>query len=139
MTTTKTYKSRSCIAINIIMGNKANRHISFEPMTDGSSTFTTSSPEIQEAIEKHYNYGKLFRLEGQTSVSSESKTCVESAANEVHEETSACCELTKVEISDIEAAKDYLADTFGISRTSLRSKTSIMEKAQAHNIEFVGL
>ena len=44
-----------------------------------------------------------------------------------------------VKVSDIAAAKDYLADTFGLSRTSLRSEKSILEAAKAQGIEFEGL
>lgn len=47
--------------------------------------------------------------------------------------------LRKVKVSDLAAAKDYLADTFGISRTSMRSTKAIMEQAAAHSIEFEGL
>jgi predicted DsbA family dithiol-disulfide isomerase len=42
-------------------------------------------------------------------------------------------------VSDIAAAKDYLADKFGISRTSMRSTKAILEQAAAHGIEFEGL
>lgn len=45
----------------------------------------------------------------------------------------------KVKVSDIASAKDYLADTFGISRTSMRSTKAIMEQATANRIEFEGL
>ena len=45
----------------------------------------------------------------------------------------------KVKVSDIAAAKDYLADKFGISRTSMRSTKAILEQAAAHGIEFEGL
>lgn len=47
--------------------------------------------------------------------------------------------LRKVKVSDIASAKDYLADTFGISRTILRSTKSIKEHAKEHGIEFEGL
>ena len=48
-------------------------------------------------------------------------------------------ELKQVTVSDLAAAKDYLADKFGISRTTLRSKKAIVEQAAANGIEFVGL
>ena len=163
--TTKVYKSRTCIAINVVLASKKNRHISFEPCTDGSSSFTTSSPELQEAIEKHYNYRKLFYLESciETKkadkkkpaedddvvndekaedvtdiIATEGDIIADNENTEDDDETDAD-NITKVNVPDIEAAKDYLADTFGISRTLLRSKKAIMEQAKAHNIEFVGL
>ena len=47
--------------------------------------------------------------------------------------------LKKVKVSDLSAAKDYLADTFGISRTAMRSMKAITEQAAANGIEFEGL
>ena len=38
-----------------------------------------------------------------------------------------------------EIAADFLADTFGISRTSLRSEKAILDAAKEHHIEFEGL
>ena len=148
--TTKTYKSRTCIAINVVLASKKNRHISFEPCTDGSSTFTTTSSDIQEAIEKHYNYNKLFFLESSIVEKEDEKKSEKTTKtgdgvdeptgdDEPKDTKPTGDDVKKVEISDIEAAKDYLADTFGISRTLLRSKKAIMEQAEAHNIEFVGL
>ncbi len=148
--TTKTYKSRTCIAINVVLASKKNRHISFEPCTDGSSTFTTTSSDIQEAIEKHYNYNKLFFLESSIVEKEDEKKSEKTTEtgdgvdeptgdDEPKDTKPTGDDVKKVEISDIEAAKDYLADTFGISRTLLRSKKAIMEQAEAHNIEFVGL
>lgn len=146
--TTKTYKSRTCIAINVVLASKKNRHISFEPCTDGSSTFTTTSSDIQEAIEKHCNYNKMFFLESsivekedgnETPKKSKKTTENGDESDELKDTKPTGDDIKKVEISDIEAAKDYLADTFGISRTLLRSKKSIIEQAQSLNIEFVGL
>ena len=47
--------------------------------------------------------------------------------------------MRKVSVSDLAAAKDFLADTFGISRTSLRSEKAILDAAKEHHIEFEGL
>ena len=138
------------------------------------------------AIECHYNFGKLFRLH---SVQGESKTkaakVVETPAkkeekadekpadnptpaedttvtdngdnenadanengedNEQNDEaptegaeTDTNSTLKQVTVSDLAAAKDYLADKFGISRTTLRSKKAIVEQAAANGIEFVVL
>lgn len=140
------------------------------------------------AIESHYNFGKLFRLH---SVQGESKkkaakvvetpakkeekaeekpadnptpaedtTVTDNGDNEnadanengedneqngeaptegAETETDSDTELKQVTVSDLAAAKDYLADKFGISRTTLRSKKAIVEQAAANGIEFVGL
>lgn len=164
----KTYKANTNVSINVVLASKKNLHISFTPLSNGSSTFTTDDEEIMNSIERHYNFGKLFRLHS-TQDESKKKTAKvvetpvkednpipaetttkepettethESADNEA-EDTEApdndISALTQVTVSDLASAKDYLADKFDISRTSLRSKKAIVEQAAAHGIEFVGL
>lgn len=164
----KTYKANTNVSINVVLSSKKNLHISFTPLSNGSSTFTTDDEEIMNSIERHYNFGKLFRLHS-TQDESKKKTAKvvetpvkednpipaetttkepettethESADNEA-EDTEApdndISALTQVTVSDLASAKDYLADKFDISRTSLRSKKTIVEQAAAHGIEFVGL
>ena len=169
----KTYKANTNVSINVVLPSKKNLHISFVPLSNGSSTFTTDNEEIMNAIECHYNFGKLFRLH---SVQGESKkkatkavempakkeekaedkpadnpnptpTPAEDATvidneqddNASTEGADTDTELKQVTVSDLAAAKDYLADKFGISRTTLRSKKAIVEQAAANGIEFVGL
>lgn len=131
----KHYKSKTSIAINVVLKSKKNMHVAFTAQSDGSSVYTTDNPEVQYALEHHYKYGKLFKL-----VSTESEEDIKArqeaekaAANEKKDE------IRKVSVSDLAAAKDFLADTFGISRTSLRSEKAIREAAEQHNIEFEGL
>lgn len=131
----KHYKSKTAISINVVLKSKKSMHIAFTAQSDGSSVYTTDNPDVQYALEHHYKYGKLFKL-----VSTESEADIKAkqeaekaAANEKKDE------IRKVSVSDLAAAKDFLADTFGISRTSLRSTKSIIEAAKAHNIEFEGL
>lgn len=164
----KTYKANTNVSINVVLASKKNLHISFTPLSNGSSTFTTDDEEIMNSIERHYNFGKLFRLHS-TQDESKKKTAKvvetpvkednpipaetttkepettethESADNEA-EDTEApdndISALTQVTVSDLASAKDYLADKFDISRTSLRSKKTIVKQAAAHGIEFVGL
>lgn len=186
----KTYKANTNVSINVVLPSKKNLHISFIPLSNGSSTFTTDNEEIMNAIECHYNFGKLFRLH---SVQGESKkkaskvvetpakqeekaeekpadnptpvedtTVIDKGDNEnadanengenneqngeaptegaeTETDTDADATLKQVTVSDLAAAKDYLADKFGISRTTLRSKKAIVEQAAANGIEFVGL
>ncbi|MBE6346966.1 MAG: hypothetical protein E7067_07185 [Lentimicrobiaceae bacterium] len=46
---------------------------------------------------------------------------------------------TKVDIADLESAKQYLSETFGEAKSNFRSKKSVLEFAESKNIEFVGL
>lgn len=131
----KHYKSKTAISINVVLKSKKSMHIAFTAQSDGSSVYTTDNPDVQYALEHHYKYGKLFKLvstESEEDIKAK-KEAEEAAANEKKDE------IRKVSVSDLAAAKDFLADTFGISRTSLRSEKAIMEAAKAHNIEFEGL
>lgn len=152
----KTYKSNTNISINVVLPSKKNMHISFTSLSNGSSVFTTDNEEVQTAIEQHYKFGKLFKLystQGQSSksaatatdesekeeedTSSVDNTSTDSESTAESEETTT--EGKVVKVSDLAAAKDYLADTFGISRTVLRSRKAIEEQAAAHGIVFEGL
>lgn len=44
--------------------------------------------------------------------------------------------LREVEVSDIAAAKDYLADNFDLTRSSMRSQKAVLDAAAAHGIQF---
>ncbi|MFR3916703.1 MAG: hypothetical protein ACLTFX_00515 [Phocaeicola vulgatus] len=152
----KTYKANTNVSINVVLPSKKNLHISFTPLSNGSSLFTTDSEDIMRAIEKHYNFGKLFRLHSMQDESEKINAKTEenlennemqTVDNQVAEEDSQGEETTggneptlkKVRVSDLSAAKDYLADTFGISRTAMRSMKAITEQAAANGIEFDGL
>lgn len=146
----KTYKSNTHVSINVVLPSRKNLHITFSPLSNGGSTFTTDQEEIIRAIESHYNFGRLFRIES-TIDNTEGEeggfdTEEGNGTNETNEDkgTGAHGDDTKsglkqVHVSDLASAKDYLADKFGISRTSLRSQKAILEQAIANGIEFVGL
>ena len=132
----KCYKSRSSISVNVVLKSKKSMHVAFTAQSDGSSVYVTENEDIQYALEHHYKYGKLFRQE---SVEESDET---NGANEVggaDESDDEGGKVRTVKVSDLAAAKDYLADTFGLSRTSLRSEKSILEAAKAQGIEFEGL
>lgn len=127
---TKTYKSGSDISINVVLSDKKNLHISFTPSSDGTSTYTTKDASVQAAIEKHYRFGKLFRLASVEDERKPKEKPVQAAPVKKNEEIS---------VPDLSVAKDILADRFGISRTLLRTKDAIMEHAAAHGVVFTGI
>lgn len=138
----KIYKANTNISINVVLKSKKNLHISFTPLSNGSSTFTTDNEDIMTAIEKHYKFGTLFRLLKTIEEDAHAEqvpTQGDEVEKDVEEIEAGKPVIRKVQVSDLAAAKDYLADTFGISRTSLRSMKSITEQATAHGIEFEGL
>ena len=127
---TKTYKSGSDISISVQLAGKKSLHISFTPSSDGTSTYTTNDASVQAAIEKHYRFGKLFRLERVEDERKPKEKPVQAAPVKKNEEIS---------VPDLSVAKDILADRFGISRTLLRTKDAIMEHAAAHGVVFTGI
>lgn len=132
----KIYKAKTNVSINVVLSNKKNLHISFNPLSNGSSTFSTDNEDVMNAIERHYNFGKLFRLDSVVDDTKPSEEVVEQAEIKDAAEGTG---LKRVKVSDIASAKDYLADTCGISRTALRSVKAIMEQAAANGIEFYGM
>ncbi len=138
----KIYKANTNISINVVLKSKKNLHISFTPLSNGSSTFTTDNEDIMTAIEQHYKFGTLFRLLKTIEEDAHAEqvpTQGDEVEKDVEENETGKPVMRKVQVSDLAAAKDFLADTFGISRTSLRSMKSITEQATAHGIEFEGL
>lgn len=196
----KTYKANTNVSINVVLESKKNLHVTFVPLSDGSSRFTTDNEDVQRGIESHYKFGKLFRLlevepevkkkklvrvaanakehkdapvstdtnksqeltdeinpeaieDNAPSTTEEADNVTETSAEETAEETVEYVEVEDdgegeetdeqeakvVKVSDLAAAKDYLADTFGISRTTLRSKKAIVASGEANGIVFEGL
>ena len=134
----KHYKSRSAISINVVLRSGKSVHVPFTTQSDGSSVLVTDNPELHYALEHHYKFGHLFRLCHE--VHAEDPFAGKPAAGERKDVTTQGEEkLRVVKVSDLGAAKDFLAEIFGISRASLRSEKSIMEAAKGHHIEFEGL
>ncbi len=121
----------------MVLPSKKNLHISFTPLSNGSSVFTTDNEGVQKAIESHYRFGSLFRLYSEETQSEVAEA--EAADIPDEKESSDDGGLTEVTVSDIASAKNYLADKYNISRTLLRNTKSIMDQASAHGIRFVGL
>lgn len=128
----KTYKARTNISLNVFLEqSKKNLHVTFCAMSDGSSVFTTDDEHVQSGLEHHYKFGKLFKL----TDSQEAAPTVEAPAEAEAEAEGD--EVEKVELSDWDSAKDYLADRFGLTRTTLRSHKAITDAAKAHGIEII--
>ena len=121
------YIAKTHVALNVQM-NGSNVHVSFTPQTGGGSVFYTDDNALAEALEKHVRFGRLFEKAAEPVEVEVVKKKVESVpavpVKKEKEKTFAC----------YEDAKDYLVDTFGISRTKLRSKTAIEAAAKANNI-----
>lgn len=133
---TKHYISDSHIAINVTLDGGESVHLSFIALSNGGSIFSTDSEELQNAIERHYRFGDLFTLDHIEEPKNTSETANEEYTSVKESEDG---NIQKITVNDLGEAKNYLADTLGISRTSLRSLKTILEVAKANNIEFEGL
>nr|WP_314692431.1 hypothetical protein [uncultured Prevotella sp.] len=133
---TKHYISDSHIAINVTLDGGESMHLSFIALSNGGSVFSTDSEELQNAIERHYRFGDLFTLDHIEESKNTSETAKEEYTSVKESEDG---NIHKITVNDLGEAKNYLADTLGISRTSLRSLKTILEVAKANNIEFEGL
>lgn len=47
--------------------------------------------------------------------------------------------VTVVEVTDIDEARDYLVDKFGIARSTIRYKSNVLKEAEERKVKFVGL
>lgn len=63
----------------------------------------------------------------------------ENEGNDTQEGEGEQSNLTKVNVTDFEDARDYLSDKFGISRSKIRTQKAVKEAAEANGIVFVGL
>lgn len=127
----KEYKAKSHVSLNVTLPNGKNTHVSFEALTGGSSVYVTSNPMIQQGLESHPKYGRLFKL---TNVRNE-EVKAEKPAEPV-ELPKAKTNTKTIDVPSLEDAKAYLVETFGISRTKLRSRKQIEDAAAANGIEF---
>ena len=59
----KKYIAKTNVSINVVLASGANRHISFSSLTGGGSVFYTDDPNLIQAMERHYKFGTLFRVD----------------------------------------------------------------------------
>lgn len=113
------------------MTAETNAHITFAPLTGGGSVYYTADEQVQNALEQHPKYGKLFKEDAlyQDNRAVVAKPKVEKKQKDINE----------VQVSCLDDAKDYLSEKFGISRTKLRSQEGIEKAAAANGVRFIGL
>lgn len=138
----KIYKSKSFLSISVAVGrmtcqdtqdsNKSVtkdvfKHITFEPDTTGYAYYSTADEAEQKAIEAHPLFNKMFVVKDAPAPAVAKKT----AATTV--------EKKEVEVTSAADAKQYLVDTFGISRTKIQSTADIKKYAEQNGVVFVGI
>ena len=141
--TSKTYASGTLLCFNVKKeGSTKHTHVSFTPLTLRGSMLTTDDKALQDAIERH----RLFR-EGKIRIASEipieERQLVAFGAGEevsqygdttfgpvVEEEKKP----VTMEFASVVEGKDYMADTYGVSRTKLRTRADIEKAAKDNGI-----
>lgn len=136
---TKKYVSDSDISFNLSIGGK-RFHVSFDPQYKGGSVYLATSEDVQKALEKHSDFGVMFRLSGDEPIDlseidvqddQSDKPRLDADGNPITseqiEEVTTCAE-----------AKEFLKER-GIASSKLPNKAAIFEAAKDMNIEFVNL
>lgn len=132
------YLANTAISISVTLPNGNSTRVSFSPLSNGTSVFYTSDKDIQWALEHHYKFGKLFRLVDETpkvKTPVPQKSDIESASENDKDDGDAA-EYTEVTVSDVDAAKDYLAEHFEVVRTKLKTEDTITKTALSFGIVF---
>lgn len=124
----KHYIAKSQVSFTVKYPNGSTKRISFAPKTLGGSTYVSDDEDEQKALESHPAFGRLFKLDKIADA-----PVVKTPAPIVKQD------ITSIDVTDLSDARNYLAERFGISRTKLRSKASVLEYAKTYNISFVGL
>lgn len=156
----KIYTSKSEISIKVLLDNGKTVRVAFTPRTMGSSVFMTDDEELQKAIEGHKEYGKLFVCKnagqvitatasqptGQTDadvalVGGTAPTAGQQTMDSGQQGEGAADEgqgpTTKVvPVGSIQEAKDYLADKFDITRSSIKTRATIEAAALSVGVVF---
>ena len=120
----KTYCAATHVSISVILKNKKYLRIAFAPMTRGGSSFSTADKEIQEALEKHAGFGKMFKVSAVVDDTPKKAEKVEK-------------EIKVVEVPSINDAREYLVERFNGSWTKLKTQEAIMNAGLANGIKFV--
>ncbi|MBR2881125.1 MAG: hypothetical protein IKB96_02020 [Prevotella sp.] len=142
----KIYTSKSEISIKVLLGNGKTLRVAFTPRTMGSSVFMTDDEEIQKAIELHKEYGKLFVCKNATIAATASQRTEQPTDNgqQPTDSNQECSPEGKPEpkiinVGSVQEAKDYLADKFGISRTSLKNREAVKSAGVEMGVVFEGI
>ena len=132
----KKYQAGSDLAFSVMVGNERMR-IVFEGKTMGSSIYMTRDPKVQRAIESHYWFKDKFFLVETIDEKKEAAEAKKKAAAKTKKKV-ADEKKTHV-VADFEDAKDYLAETYGVSRSKMKTKEDILAIANEKGVELEGL
>lgn len=130
------YQSGTDLAFSVMVGNERMR-ILFDGKSTGSSVYMTRDPKVQKAIESHYWFNDKFFLVESIDEKKEAAEAKKKAAAKAKKKV-ADEKKTHV-VTDVEDAKDYLAETYGVSRSKMKTKEDILAIANEKGVELEGL
>lgn len=130
-----TYQAGTDLAFSVMVGNERVR-IVFEGKTMGSSVYMTRDPKLQKAIESHYWFKDKFFLAESVDEKKEAAEAKKKAAAKTKKKVD---EKKTHIVTDFEDARDYLAESYGVSRSKLKTKDDILAIAKEKGVELEGL
>lgn len=132
----KKYQAGTDLSFSVMVGNERVRVV-FEGKTMGCSIYGTRDEKLQKAIESHYWFNDKFFLKEAVDEKKEAAEAKKRAAAKTKKKAA---EEKKTHIvTDFENARDYLAETFGVSRSKLKTKEDILSIAKEKGVELEGL
>lgn len=132
----KKYQAGTDLSFSVMVGNERVRVV-FEGKTMGCSIYGTRDEKLQKAIESHYWFNDKFFLVEAVDKKKEAAEAKKRAAAKTKKKAD---EEKKTHIvTDFEDARDYLAETFGVSRSKLKTKEDILSIAKEKGVELEGL
>lgn len=132
----KKYQAGSDLAFSVMVGNERMR-IVFEGKTMGNSIYMTRDPKVQKAIESHYWFKDKFFL---VETIDEKKEAAEAKKKAAAKAKKKVADEKKTHlVTDVEDAKEYLAETYGVSRSKMKTKEDILDIAKEKGVELEGL
>ena len=132
----KKYQAGTDLSFSVMVGNERVRVV-FEGKTMGCSIYGTRDEKLQKAIESHYWFNDKFFL---AEAVDEKKEAAEAKKRAAAKTKKKAAEEKKTHIvTDFEDARDYLAETFGVSRSKLKTKEDILSIAKEKGVELEGL
>ena len=130
------YQAGTDLAFSVMVGNERMRII-FDGKSVGCSIYRTRDRKVQKAIESHYWFNDKFFLVESIDEKKESAECKKKAAAKAKKKV-ADEKKTHV-VTDVEDAKDYLAETYGVSRSKMKTKEDILAISKEKGVELEGL
>ena len=129
------FQSKSHVAINVVLANGTNVHVTFMEVTGGGSVYYTNNQEIADALRRHQKFGKLFKEVAMPEPKPVAPVKKQAATEKPAEDGGAGKTENVKEFANNEDAKDYLAERYGISRSKMRTKAAIEEVAKGLGIK----